>query len=299
MSAATMQSHCALCGGSEQRMRFRDGPFNVVACCSCELTYVTPRLVDEQLIERVYDELYWSSPIASERGYTDYAGDAELYLRTFERRVTGLEQHLMPRHMGPGRVLDIGCAAGYFLQVMQRRGWDVHGVEPSRSIAKLAERDLGPGRVHPDLQGDTGFEPKSFDLVTLWDVLEHLPEPVDTLRAAAELLRPGGRLLVETQNVGSLFAHLLGRRWQHYKHAEHLWHFDRRTLDDALSRAGLRTLKMTSRHAGKFVSAAFVHERISRFGHLASSLAAPLGWLGQRSCYINPFDELIVVATAD
>ena len=296
MSAATKQSTCALCGSSEQRLRFRDGPFSVVACCTCELTYVTPRLVDEQLLTRIYDELYWSSPVASDRGYTDYAGDEELYLRTFERRVAGLERHLAPQLTRPGRVLDIGCAAGYFLRVMQRRGWDVHGIEPSRSIRALAERDLGPERVHAALLPDAKLEPGSFDLVTLWDVLEHLPEPVETLRAAASLLRPDGRLLVETQNVGSPFARLLGRRWQHYKHAEHLWHFNRRTLRDGLKRAGLRPVLMTPRHAGKYVSAAFVHERISRFGRAASTLATPLGWLGERACYINPRDELIAIA---
>ena len=171
MSAATTLPTCALCGGSEQRLRFKEGPFSVVACCSCELTYVTPRLVDEQLIERIYDELYWNSPSASDRGYTDYAGSEDLYLRTFERRVDSLSRHLPTT----GRVLDIGCAAGYFLRVMRDRGWDVQGIEPSRSIRALAERDLGAGRLHSDLQGETGFQPRSFDLITLWDVLEHQP----------------------------------------------------------------------------------------------------------------------------
>jgi len=295
MSAATMQSACALCGAADHRLRFRDGPFSVVACPGCDLTYVTPRLIDEQLIERVYDELYWSSPVARERGYTDYAGDEALYLRTFERRADRLAPHLP----AVGRVLDVGCAAGYFLRVMRDRGWQVHGVEPSASIRRVAEEALGSEALHAGPLDDAALEPESFDLVTLWDVIEHLPDPVGTLRQAAALLRPGGRLLVETQNVGSLFARLLGRRWQHYKHAEHLWHFNRRTLAEALARAGLSELVMTSRHAGKYVSAGFVRERIGRFGSLGTTLAAPLGLLGERSCYINPGDELIAIAKRD
>ena len=298
MSASTLDSVCALCGGDEQRLRFREGPFSIVACASCDLTYVTPRFADEQLLDSVYDELYWTSPVARERGYTDYAADADLYRRTFARRMDALAEHLPD--VESGRVLDVGCAAGYFLAVMRERGWDVHGVEPSTPIRRVAVEALGADRIHagPLAAGDhPALQPGSFDLVTLWDVVEHLPDPVATLRTAASLLRPGGRLLVETQNVASLFARVLGRRWQHYKHAEHLWHFNRATLGQALDQAGLRVELMTPRHAGKYVRPAFIRERAARLGPLGRLLAAPLKLAGERPLYVNPRDELIAIAS--
>ena len=108
---------CALCGSDRRKLRFRDDPYAVVLCKTCGMTYVTPRLPDDDLIRRVYDEEYWRSPAARDRGYGDYRGEADLYLRTFRRRAK-----LVDKYFGvPGRVLDVGCAAGYFLQVMAEK----------------------------------------------------------------------------------------------------------------------------------------------------------------------------------
>ena len=138
------------------------------------------------------------------------------------------------RHAGPNplKVLDVGCAAGFFLRVMKEHGDQVRGVELSPEIAHLAIQHLGEANIHvgqmADLPEDKpGFETHSFDLVTLWDVIEHVPDPQDLLRRAHRMLKPTGVLVIETQNVDSRFAGLLGRRWQHYKHEEHLYHFNR------------------------------------------------------------------------
>lgn len=279
---------CALCGSSERSTVFQEGAFSVVDCSACGLRYVTPRLEDADLIEQVYDASYWRSSAPRERGYADYVGDDASYLRTFELR----ERYVRRFRPAPGRVLDVGCASGAFLRVMRARGWSVHGIEPSDPIRAVASRHLGAESVDADWDR-CGSE---FDLVTLWDVLEHAPDPVELLRRAAAALVPGGLVLVETQNVRSFAARVLGRRWQHYKHLEHLVHFDPHTLARALSDAGLRPIARTSRFAGKFVDARFVVERAQRVHPLLSRLAAPLVLLGRRGFYVNPFDEMIVVA---
>jgi hypothetical protein len=146
---------CGLCGSAERQLKFRDGPFSVVTCKQCSLTYVTPRLTDAALLSEVYDEGYWSSSAAKDRGYTDYRSDAPLYRKTYQRRIKVVRRHFAR----PGRVLDVGCAAGYFLEVMQEEGWDVTGLEPSDAIRREAEQRLGPEHVIAGLLGQVELEP--------------------------------------------------------------------------------------------------------------------------------------------
>ncbi len=295
---ASEEASCSLCGGGERRLEFREGFHSVVTCTRCDLTYVTPRLAAAELLRQVYDAAYWRSPAASTRGYADYRRDAPLYLATFRRRLARVRDHLPP----PGRVLDVGCAAGYFLAVMREEGWRVSGVEPSESILDAAEALLGPGVVEPGTLENAPLEPASFDLITFWDVLEHLPDPLAALRRARELLAPGGRVLVETQNVRSRLARVLGPRWQHYKHAEHLHHFHPGTLARALAESGLELMRMGPRGGGKYVSASFVAERSGRLHRALPILLAPVALasrlLRAPGLYVNLRDEIVAIARA-
>lgn len=283
---------CGLCGSAERRLEFRDGPFSVVTCARCDLTYVTPRLVDATLIEKVYDEGYWRSGAPKDRGYGDYRADAPLYLATYRRRLKVVRRHFAR----PGRVLDVGCAAGYFLRVMKDEGWQVTGLEPSDAIRPQAEERLGPENVRGGLLGQVELEPASFDLITMWDVIEHIPDVVAAAREVRRLLAPGGKFLIETQDVHSLAARVLGKRWQHYKHAEHIYHFHARTLADALGRAGFRVLENRPWLGGKYVSLGFIAERAGRLHPVLSWLCSPLRLVARGSLYVNLLDEMIVVA---
>jgi SAM-dependent methyltransferase len=287
--------HCQLCGSRERALRFQDGPFQVVQCSGCGLVYVTPRLQGQALLD-VYDEGYWKSKNPKQRGYADYARESALYLKTFRKRLALVSRWLPER----ARILDVGCAAGYFLRVMQQAGHDVHGVELSQAIAVEAVKALGADRVHIGLLDDAvvamDYQPRSFDLVTMWDVVEHVPEPQPVLRKLRELVKPGGRLLLETQNVASRWARLLGSRWHHYKHDEHLYHFTPDTIRRLLGDCGFRVLEIGSAYAGKYVSFGFLAERAARLGWFAGLLAKPLGLLRGANLYVNPHDEIIVIA---
>lgn len=288
-------TRCQLCGGQASHVKFVDGPFRVLTCDGCGLVYVTPRLVGQALID-VYDASYWNSQNPKQRGYADYARESALYLKTFKKRMA-LVQRLLPAR---GRILDVGCAAGYFLRIAQSHGHDVHGVELSAAIAVEATQALGADRVHVGTLADAmtkkDYARGSFDLVTLWDVIEHIPEPQDVLRQIRTLIKPGGKLLLETQNVASRWARLLGRRWHHYKHDEHLYHFDPKTITRLLDECGYRVRQLGSAYAGKYVSFAFLAERAGRLGRLPGLLAKPLGLLRRCNLYVNPHDEIIVVA---
>ena len=283
---------CGLCGSDERELKFEDGPFSVVTCKRCDLTYVTPRLNDASLIEEVYNESYWSSDAAKVHGYTDYRADEPLYRKTYQRRLAVVRRHFKD----PGRVLDVGCAAGFFLSVMQGEGWDVLGLEPSDAIRARAAELLGPNHVQAGLLGQVELADDSFDLVSMWDVIEHIPDPVAAAREVRRILKPDGRFLIETQNVNSRAAKVLGKRWQHYKHAEHIYHFNPKTIGDILERAGFEILENKPWLGGKYVSMNFIAERAGRLHPVFSTLLSPLKLVSSKSVYVNLFDEMIVVA---
>lgn len=295
MPNAAEVTHCQLCGSGERTLKFQDGPFRVLTCAGCGLVYVTPRLQGQALLD-VYDASYWNSQNPKQRGYADYAAEGALYLKTFQKRMALVSRWLPPQ----ARILDVGCAAGYFLRIARQHGHDVHGVELSAAIAVEAQQALGQDRVHVGTLAEAmrgkDYAARSFDLVTLWDVIEHIPTPQEVLQQVRTLIKPGGRLLLETQNVASRWARLLGRRWHHYKHDEHLFHFDPRTIRRLLDECGFRVLEVGSAYAGKYVSFAFLAERAGRLGRVPGLLAKPLGLMRRCNLYVNPHDEIIVVA---
>lgn len=297
--------HCPVCGGHHPETMFEEPPFKVQRCPDCSMVWVTPRIHEDE-IHKVYSESYWNSASPKERGYADYHRDEPLYLKTFQRRAK-LVDRFVP---APARVLDVGCAAGFFLRVMRERGHDVWGLELSQPIAARARAALGDERVHIGTLDDlphtpasavqggrpAGFTPGSFDLVTLWDVIEHVPDYRDLLRSVRRMLKPGGTLLLETQNVSSRFAKLMGPRWQHYKHEEHLYHFNPSTIGRVLDEEGFEVVRNHPAFGGKYVSFRFIAERAGRLPPPFSWLFKPLGLLGSTNLYVNLRDEMVVVA---
>lgn len=287
---------CQLCGSRRHSEVFREEPYSVMKCDECGLVFVTPRHASEKLRE-IYAEGYWKSDKPRVRGYSNYVADERLYLKTYQRR----RRFLQPVETRRLKILDVGCAAGFFLRVMREHGHEVYGVEPSAAIAQHARRHLGEAAVHvgtlDDLPHDQpAFAPGSFDLVTMWDVVEHVPDPQALLRRARTLLRPDGALVIETQNVSSGFAKLLGRRWHHYKHAEHLYHFDPRTVRRLLEDSGFTVEHNTPAYGGKYVSLSFIAERAARLHAVVAFALKPIALLKGANLYLNFRDEMVILA---
>lgn len=137
-------------------------------------------------------------------------------------------------------VLDIGAGVGEALAWHQARGCRATGLDPDPAAARIA-REHGLEVRHGPLCG-ADWPAGSFDAITMDQVLEHLPDPLAALRAAATMLRPGGRLVVTTPNGGSTLRRLLGRRWQHWHAPYHLHIFSPRSLALALRTTGFRPL---------------------------------------------------------
>jgi SAM-dependent methyltransferase len=132
----------------------------------------------------------------------------------------------------PGRLLDIGCQKGEFLHWMKQLGWEVEGVEFSQTPPNIFGLPIHCGRLE-----SARFAPQSFDVITMWAVLEHVHDPIDTLSRLARLLRPRGRAFVLVTNFRSLPARIM----RHDDVPRHLLMFTPATLSRAAAAAGLRT----------------------------------------------------------
>jgi SAM-dependent methyltransferase len=203
----------------------------VTRCLNCGQRFVWP-VPSDSVLAGIYDRGYYRGGHGSV-GFSDYAALTTARRRMFARhldRVDGLVR--------PGRLLDVGCATGDFLKVAAERGWDAVGVDPSPA----REQALAAGaRLVGRTVDDADVAPHSLDLITFWDVLEHLPDPVASLRRARQLLGPGGLVAATVPNAGSAVARLSGRRWFGYKTAgEHLQFFSAATLSRCFTAAGFR-----------------------------------------------------------
>lgn len=169
-------------------------------------------------------------------GYDDY-GSLEHSLRAnFSRRLRALGE---PPRVG-ARLLDVGSAYGYAVDEARRAGWRATGLELSPAAAVRAPRlASAPPVVLGDAQR-APFADGSFDAVTLWDVIEHLPDPHAAVGELSRLLRPHGLLALTTGDAGSLLARVCGRRWHLYTIPEHLFFYSRSGLGRLLSAHGLR-----------------------------------------------------------
>ncbi len=147
--------------------------------------------------------------------------------------------------MRPGRALDVGCGRGHFLAAMRRRGWSVHGVEPSPQAAERAREEYGlPIQTGALRDVSRSVE---FDVVTLWHVLEHVADPVEFLGDVWRVLRPGGLVVIETPNVDSVDRRLFGRHWMGWDPPRHLHLFGPRTLAAILERRGFSEVEVQCR----------------------------------------------------
>ncbi len=151
----------------------------------------------------------------------------------FQKLVDVVGRHAPP----PGRLLDVGCYTGLFPLAAQAAGWEAFGLEPSRWAATLAETRL-PGRVTAGYLRDAAFPAASFDVITSWDVIEHVTDPKGDLRRMARLLKPGGRLFLSTMASEAPIVRLLGKRWPWYMEM-HRFYFTPETLGFLLNDAGL------------------------------------------------------------
>lgn len=211
------------------------GEYRLVRCDHCNLVYLSPRPVPED-IGRYYPEGY--DPFMSQR-----LEDMPPLLRLSVRYGLRKRCRLVRRYRARGRLLDVGCATGQFLAEMaQYPSWQVTGVEPSESAVEFARRAYSFPMHHGDLLS-ARFPGGAFDVVTLWDVFEHLHDPLTMLTEVRRILTPEGVLILRTPSLDSWDARVFGPFWAGIDSPRHLAVFSQQTATRILEATGFELLR--------------------------------------------------------
>ncbi|HEX6897120.1 MAG TPA: class I SAM-dependent methyltransferase [Bryobacteraceae bacterium] len=172
-----------------------------------------------------------------------YESEALARTRTAQRHLRMLNRHAH----APGRLLDVGCASGKFLFAATEAGWTATGIEPSEVLCRQAQQLLdGSACVLNHTLEESDLPAAHFDAVTMWDVLEHVPDPRAFISKSISLLKPGGLLVVNVPDLNSCVARLLGRRWPLLL-PEHLNYFTRASLKACVQTVGAELLEIGHR----------------------------------------------------
>lgn len=246
--ARSRGSGCLLCGSdktvplfsaSDRLYRTTDRQFTVVRCAACGLMRLDPQPTPEEL-RAYYPPAYWFAPGDATAGWMEEAY-RRLVLRDHVRFVEGALRHVIsPQCAVP--LLDVGCGGGLFLRMLRERGFRGIGLDFSQDAARTAWQQQGA----PALCGSLDRVPlriHSFACITMFHVLEHLPDPRVFLNAAHGLLIPEGRLVVQVPNAASWQCRLLGPAWNGMDVPRHLFDFRTRDMEKLLVSCGFEVVR--------------------------------------------------------
>jgi 2-polyprenyl-3-methyl-5-hydroxy-6-metoxy-1,4-benzoquinol methylase len=263
---------CNLCGSTEYKIKYKQtnknfnpavifsasggirGTQQIVKCKNCGLIYVNPRIKTGIMISGysdAVDKLY----ISQETGR----------INTFKKSLKLVEKYAPSR----GKILDIGAAAGFFLKVAKDAGWEIYGVEPSKWMSDWGNKKFNVN-IKNDILKDSKYPPDFFHVVTMWDVLEHTPDPKSELVEVARILKKNGILIINYPNIGSKIAKLAGRQWW-FILSVHLYYFNHQTIRSYLEKNGFEVL-----HIKRYYQTLSLEHLISMIG-LYSKLLSRIG----------------------
>ncbi|RIK43879.1 MAG: hypothetical protein DCC55_04265 [Chloroflexi bacterium] len=237
--------NCNLCGAQDASVvypevrRIDTVGTQVVQCNGCGLVYLNPRLkrladnftLNEAYLRQFYLPLYQNVGLLGPDG----ALEAEKIYQIYQRYLSQMRSYRQTN-----RVLDVGCAIGLFLVATNADGWESYGVDPSEPLSTYGREKYGVEIYHSELS-QMAFPRRHFDVVTLWNVIEHLLDPMAVLREVHRVLRPGGLLILQMPNWDDIAREFLGPQWDMFV-TDHFYYFTHATTRQMLARTGF-TLK--------------------------------------------------------
>ena len=227
----------------------------IVKCARCGLVFANPRNNGQEVLEK-YAKV-----------------EDPLYFEERQGRVITFENHLRPLQQLVGapdgrKLLDIGAHIGIFVEIANKAGWQATGLEPSRWSVEVA-RQLGTELIEGTL-ATSNLPHDYFDIVTLWDVIEHLSDPMAEIKHVFQVLKPGGWVVIHTMNIESLFAKLMGPKWPWFMEM-HLYYFSEQTLCHLLKAANFQW--KFSQAQGRYLRLGYLISRLKPFApHLTLAL---------------------------
>lgn len=229
---------CRACSSTDAAKLFTKNNIDIVRCKNCGLEY-TNTSPDITTLENIYSEKYFSSK-GKGTSYFDYILEEKAMAINAKRRLQNICRLKNPS-VG-SRLLDVGCATGVFIEAASGL-YGASGVELSEFASAYA-RDKKGLQVKTGTLSGANFPDKYFDVVTMWDVIEHLRSPLEDLAEVRRVIKDDGIFVISTGDVRSLFARICGRHWHLYNPEQHLSYFSKKTVGLMLAKAGFRVLRI-------------------------------------------------------
>lgn len=232
-----MVCSCFLCKSEKIKPIRKIGNSGIFRCCGCGLIFSHPQPKPEELRKLYSDSSYCAW------GFDDSKNSVNEEIRKIREQTFTERLREIQLYLSTGKILDIGCGSGFFLSLAKRKGWIPFGIEVSPIAGKEATRNLGEN-IFIGLWESFNSPDSFFDVITMFDVLEHIPNLDFLLEKLYKMLLPDGLLVITTPNTKSFTSRLMGKHWLHYK-LEHLYYFSPETLYTYLTRKGFSILKIT------------------------------------------------------
>lgn len=227
--------HCRICDSTENTILFTKDGYDVVKCDSCGLIYLDFDATRDFSLDYYSKEFFNDS--GSKHAYNDYEKESLFLKKSFLKRI-----ELLRKYKTSGTLLDIGCATGSFMEnaapFFKASGIDIS--EYAIAQAKAKELDVWQGML-----ADSPYKDKTFDVVTLWDTIEHVADPKQTISQVGKIVQQGGIVGLTTGDVSSVFAQMCGHYWHLYNIPQHLSYFDKKTVTTILNEAGFEVKEIT------------------------------------------------------
>lgn len=232
---------CPICGSSKKTIHYKDissweykGIYRLSRCSKCGLVFQTPRVKSQDAGLYYQSVKYWGANLSnSSKKQTDIRNNFQRYKQVYKRY----------NKMEPGKVLDIGCGTGEFLYWFKKRDWQALGTDISSNPLTYAKKALGLEVIQGDLL-EINLKGKSFDLISMMHVFEHLYSPVESLKKISKILKDSGELIITIPNHQSLGRILFGVNWLQYQPGRHLFYYTPQTIRKILSLCEFEVLEV-------------------------------------------------------
>jgi SAM-dependent methyltransferase len=279
---------CNYCGSTKKKTIVYGKPYAVVTCLGCGLSFLSPQPTKKELT-KLYNSQYFNNSDGGP-GYTNYVGLARDLELEAKRRLSYIQ-----KYSKTGTVLDAGCGFGTFLIRAKQMGYTVTGCDISLDAAnELRKNHI---RVITADIASKQFPKGCYDIITAWDVIEHVTNPMQTFKAFCNSLRRGGYLFMTTPNMESIDAKLLGTKWYGFKKIpEHLYYFTPATIGAYLQKTGYELIDI--RAWGFQRNLAYCVGQVARYNiHLQRLLHPVSKTLGLKNIsFFFPFIDMFIAA---
>lgn len=294
---------CNLCGEKKSELKYKTNKLNrqIVKCSSCGLLYVNPQnaqslTYDFEENSKRQSRFHEMRDLASKRfGLSN----EEICSQEEDWRILHFANRAerVLKYRNSGRLLDIGCARGLFLaNFLDKKSFDISGIEPRHWICEKAAKRLG-NRVFCGTLTEAKLPDAHFDVVTMINLIEHLPSPKDALLEVNRIMKKGALLMVETPDAGGFLTWIMGGRWFHFLESEHNYFFTKATINDLLSQTGFKIISIES--SSKLFTLRYLFYQTTRYNKTLSRFLVKLAELlriSDKQVKFRQPDEMIVFA---